>query len=241
MTDETHFELAYWSVMSTLHPGDIPVARLNKLKPNFLSSLGDSYVAGRILCTELADIPWDWPMWYYFAHRDGWATLNEISHKIADMESGSLLESATKPELQRIAELWGIRVLSKWTKPTLIGALCKTLDSATLAEIARPFGERALAKQQDSCRKWMAMLLASRVASVALNAKRYEQLADPGFRALCPFWQFIWVDDDVTPHVCKKFDRKILPVEDAYREFPHLPCEHLRCSCRLYPVSTLNG
>lgn len=73
----------------------------------------------------------------------------------------------------------------------------------------------------------------SRVSMLAYNEFRCEQLLEPAYRALRPRWKFICSMDMSPPKACLKFHGAVLPVEDALKVFPKLPCKLLQCSCRI--------
>lgn len=241
MTHEDHLDVAYWAVMTDLQP-DIPLSRLNHLKPKLLSVLSSgSKAAGSLICSELADIPWDCPAWIAFPKSDRGESVSEAVASIGHMKAAEILESARKNDLQELCKTHAVRVLSKATKPQMIAALGAALSASDFSKITEPFRARLISTEQGVSRKEMAEFIALKISRVAYNAHRYEQLSEPEFAAIRPFWKFIWVDYGDAPRACKKFDGKILPIEEAKKRFPHLPCNRLRCNCRLHAVATKNG
>lgn len=241
MSYEEHLEVAYWAVMQMLQPSDIPMSRLNDLKPKLLGMMNSGEEkAAHVLLSELADIPWDCPAWHKLPKRDRGESTTEVVADVARMKPATLLERALRSDLQSLCKTHGIRVLSKAKKPEMISALRNALSPDVFAEIAFPFGASLAAALQNSGRKDMAAFIVSRISGVARNAHRYEQLSDPEFVLLRPFWKFVWADYGEAPQACKKFNGKILPIDEAKRVFPHLPCKSRRCNCYLTAVSSQN-
>lgn len=240
MTYEEHLEVSYWAVMSTLQADAASLAVLDQLRPRFLDALpSGSPVAGDLLCNALSDIDWDWPLWHPFAKSEESSTLADIDAEIDGTAPAEMLSLATNAQLRALCRDSGVRVSSSAVKAELIEGLRKTLSDASFAELARPFAERERARLKAACRREMATVIAARVASIAQNTERYEQLLDPDFAALAPFWKFHYVDYfGGEERRCKRLDGKILPIEKALAEFPHLPCDYLQCSCR---ISTEHG
>jgi hypothetical protein len=238
LTYEDHLEVAFWEVVASLQPADIPMAKLDQLKPRLLASLSSgSEVAGKLLCSALSDIEWDWPMWHAWAKRDSCDSIPKIDTRILRLTPCALLDRQSKAELIKLCEIHGVVFRKSAAKKVLIGLLREALSPEDYSALAEPLRGELRQGEHAVCRKEMALRLCSRIASIAHNANRYEQLTDPDFLSIGSHWQFVWVDDLVTPRACKKFDQMVLPARKAYRVFPHLPCKHLRCSCRITSVS----
>jgi hypothetical protein len=243
MDYEEHLEVAYWSVMANLKSDEIPLELLRELCPKFLAAVASNHrTAVDLLLETLKDYEWDFPEWHALPKSSREMSRGEVTEWANRIRPRTLLEEATKPSLELICKQHEIYVPSKAKKAEVISALLKSLTPAALDLAILPIREKMAAAAMIASRRDIADFICGRISSIGHNANHYEQLSDPEYVALCPFWKFIWVDHfGDAPKSCKKFDGKILPVEKAKRIFPHLPCKRRNCHCRVTSSSTKEG
>lgn len=228
--------IAYWSVVKDLEPvDDIPLARLREALSEFLRFTGEPKKAGGVLFECLSGIPWDWPAWGAFAKKAGCESLATIASSVSRMRPAEILKALSLMQLQHLCTARNITRPSRATKELLVGAMLKGVSSEVALEIVLPFRQELQDTKNAKCRQEMARFLAYRILSVASNRERLAQLMDPDILSVMPFWKFHWCGhtDIDAPKSCRRFDGTALPHQAAIRTFPTLPCNYLRCSCRL--------
>lgn len=233
-------EQFYWMVcreLTGIGPSDELFA---SVQPGFLSALGDSKEAGGLLTHALAGIEWDWPRWKEHAAKEGYDTVDGLHKWAARLTSKDLVAEASKPELTAMASTLGLTVKPSATRQVLIDQIA-TQPPAKLKALLQPVMQRVLQKAVERCRRSMGQFVAVRVMNLANNAHHYQQLLEPDFRALRPFWKFVCVMDARPPKACRTFNKKVLPVAVALQTFPSLPCDVLNCCCRVHAVATAKG
>lgn len=230
----THLEIAYWLVVKDLYaPTDIPVAQLNAILQNFLVPTGDIKKAGLVIFDGLSGIEWDWFAWHSFAKKEGYDVLDNIAIEIGKMRPIEILDTLTMVDLKSFCLINGFEKIPRSKKSDITTFLLKEIPKDAIYGLILPFRERFHEKQNQKCRAKMCFYMASRIHSIAYNISRYEQLNE--IQTHLPYWKFVWggYSDISVPKVCRKFDNKILPVNEARKIFPVLPCKYLQCQCRI--------
>ena len=238
--EKNRIDAAYWKVARELQGEGVTDALLDAVQFSFKEALtsGDNRKAGRLLTDALEGIEWDWPRWYAHAKTTGHDTVADIHQWVSRLTAKDLMDKASKAELIGLAAKFGLTVKATDSKPVLIeqlGAVSRT----KLKPALNPVAQQLLKKELLRCRRSMGLFVASRVSHLIYNDFRYQQLLEPGHRAVLPFWQFICVPD--ASKNCRSWNKKILPAAEAFQRFPTLPCDVLNCRCRINSLRTAKG
>lgn len=240
MTD-LHLEIAYWSVLNDLEaPIDIPIEPLKTALPIFLVSTGSSTKASEVIYNCLSNIEWDWPVWNDFAKKLGYNSLQSIDVSISKMEPNEILMTLSATELKQLCREKDLTLTPRTLKSELILKLLEVTGIEASTHMIFLFAKKIRTTQYEKCRKQMAQYITHRILTIAYNMNRYEQLTDPDLLSLCPSWRFVWSGtfDNDAPKSCQKFSNKKFPHYEAMEFFPTLPCEYLKCSCRITAEKT---
>ena len=144
----------------------------------------------------------------------------------------------SKPELLNLCKHFDIQVKPSLTKPLLVDALAP-VARVKLKAALRPVTERFLEKELSRCREKMVLAFYSRITNVILGAFRHRQLLEPGLADYLPYLQFICHAEPSKE--CRALNKKVLPVQEALKVFPSLPCDNLACNCSINMARTLKG
>lgn len=231
-----HLKVAFWSVVNELVPAeDIPEDRMAAAFPDFASSAGAPQKEGDAIWSCLLGIAWDWPAWERFATKAGYETLRSVTESIAKMRPVDVLKTLLVAELKQLCKDRGVEPVPRGPKDDLVKAILKATPKDDVPALLNPYRQRMESSRSDKCRRRMAFFMAVRISSIAYNIGRYEQLTDPDLLELRPCWRFEWggsIDRDA-PKSCRQFHNKVLPVQEAKRVFPALPCDYLQCGCAI--------
>ncbi|PAX17074.1 hypothetical protein CLI92_05880 [Vandammella animalimorsus] len=173
---------------------------------------------------------WDWPAWEAFARAEGYDTLEEIERRYERIKLADVLAKASKDELGQALDVLGIEFKRSQTKAAL-GELLQRAGRGQARDALDGVVRRLRDGDVRKCREKMALFIASRAASKAINALRYEQLLQPDFMAHYGQWGFVChaeISGRHCPH--KKLRGKTLPASEAQRAWPQLPCQWLTCA-----------
>ena len=226
-------EIAFWSVVKDVSATvAIPVAVFDEALPIYLGAAGASRKAGAVLFDALSAFDWDWPAWYFYAKKEGYDTISDISTSICDLGANKLLAQLSVPDLRRISVESGVKPHTGVTKAGLVDLLASSSNTAWLGGILDDLRKRQHQVLTTQVRLKMSEFLATRIMSVAHNMYRYEQLRELDADCRGTTWRFVWCGaTHDAPRVCKKFDEVRLPRAQAMRRFPTLPCKFLQCGC----------
>lgn len=232
---EDRLSRAYWTVLGELQGDGLTPDMLNDLRPSFIAKLGDSRGAGKLLAEALGSVDWDWPRWQPFAKREGCDTVSDVREAHGEKDLRSLLEGTVKDDLVALAGTFGIQIKKSVKKSEMIDRLMavptKELEP-WLTEARNRIRKLALWKVH--C--MMGHRIASRVNHLAHEELRHEQISDPDFQKLFPYWQFHCDEHHLStraPKKCRDLDQVMLPAAKARKVFPKLPCSRLDCHCRI--------
>ena len=224
MYDPADLDHAFDLVVSELDGPEEVAQRLHAGRTEFLQLLGDRHAVGKWVVQALAGLDWDWPRWH--THDD--TTLPELKAEAGEMKPVDGLSMLTVPQLKALLREHGGQVLSKATKADVLQAVC-ALPSEVWEPVARDQVQQWLETKMLACRRRMGGRMASRITHIALGRLRFRQLTNPGFLAVLPRWEFVCPSDG--PKSCKRLNGKVLPVQEALKAFPLLPCARLDCGC----------
>lgn len=224
---------AFEDVISELSgPAEIQ-HRMRIGRSEFMQLLGDPRKAGRWIEQTLDGLDWDWPRWHTYAKtfdEDTLQTLAVEASKITQMDALSMM---TVQQLKALLlQHEGQTSKGKATKDDILRAI-NHLHSDTMKVATQAQVQQWLSKKTTACRQKMGSRIASRISSIALGRMRIQQLTEPSFLALHPYWEFVCCES--APKSCKKHNGKLLPVSQALQVFPKPPCDRLDCGCRVVP------
>lgn len=226
---------AYWQVMSEITGDGLTSEMLTAIKPAFIDALGDPKRAGRLLADSLCDITWDWPRWHAFAKRRGYQTVMEVPQMTGKPDLYALLYGTLKADLVRLGESLDVTLPKSLSKTEMLKRLMVLPASKFEIWVDATKDQRPVTEVQ-KVRREMGRFIASRVMTLALRSEQLQQRLEPGFVALQPFWKFECQDDpdNHPPKKCRDMNGKVLPMDQARKHFPSLPCDRLDCYCEIY-------
>ena len=226
MYDPADLDHAFGLVVSELDGPAEVARRLHTVRAEFLRLLGNRYALGKWVVQTLEGLDWDWPRW----HASGYVTLPELRAEAGGMKAVDGLSMLTVPQLKALLREHGGQAHSKATKADVLRAVC-ALPSEIWEPIAHDQVQQRLETKMMACRREMGARMGSRISHIALQRWRLRQLTSPEHLALFPRWEFMCPSDG--PKSCKRLNGKVLPVEQALKAFPALPCARLNCCCWL--------
>lgn len=224
MYDPADLDHAFDLVVSELDGTTEVAQRLHTGRAEFLQLLGNRHALGKWVVQTLEGLDWDWPRW----HASGYITLPDLRAEASGMKPVDGLSMLTVPQLKALLREHGGQVPGKATKADVLRAVCG-LPSMAWEPVARVQVQQWLETKMVACRREMGGRMASRISHIALERLRFRQLTSPEYLALFTRWEFMC--PSYGPKSCKRLNGKVLPVQEALKAFPALPCARLDCCC----------
>lgn len=224
---------AYWAVMSELQGEGITSDLLLELKPKILEALNDPRRCASELVKRLDGLSCNWPRWNSHARRQGYDTAKDVNQLSAEASLESLLNGTLKADLVALGREGGVALKESMNKAAMVERL---LEMAPEHLECWEFEKRKSIKDKGlkKVEREMAEALIRRISTVAHEARYLEQMSDPDVVQLHPYWRFICSSDigPKAPKKCRDMDQLVLPMAEAMKAFPKLPCARLDCQCR---------